>query len=196
MTLSILIPAAGSSARMRGTDKLLQPIDNEPILRRIARIALTVTPDVIVTLRDPDLDRRTALHGLPVEILTVPDAASGMAASLRAGAFQTQTDALMILPADMPDLTAADLQTMAAAQAQTPGTILRATDASGTPGHPVILPAALYSELAELQGDQGAREILTRHKVQMIPLPGTHATTDLDTPEDWAAYRRSKASAS
>ena len=196
MTLTILIPAAGSSSRMRGADKLLELINNEPLLRRIAHAALTVTPDVIVTLRVNDPDRSTALQGLPVRILTVPDAASGMAASLRAGALHAKTDALMILPADMPDLTAADLQTMAAAQAQTPGTILRATDASGTPGHPVILPAALYSELAELQGDQGAREILTRHKVHLIPLPGTHATTDLDTPEDWAAYRRSKASAS
>ena len=38
----------------------------------------------------------------------IPDAASGMAASLRAGVIHTHTDAMMILPADMPDLTATD----------------------------------------------------------------------------------------
>ena len=78
MTLTILIPAAGSSSRMLGADKLLENVGNEPILRRVVSIALAVTPDVIVTLRDPDPDRRTALHGLPVQILTIPDAASGM----------------------------------------------------------------------------------------------------------------------
>lgn len=191
MTLTIIIPAAGSSSRMRGTDKLLELVQGEPILCRQARLALTASPLVIVTVRAQDPDRRAALDGLQITLLPVPDAATGMAASLRRGVALVKTAGLLILPADMPDLTAADLRTMAEAFAATPNHILRATDAAGTPGHPVILPAAHYPEIAQLSGDQGARAILTRHKdlIRLIQLPESHATTDLDTPEDWALWR-------
>jgi molybdenum cofactor cytidylyltransferase len=42
-----------------------------------------------------------------------------------------------------------------------------------------------------LTGDTGAREVLKRHsdRVHLVPLKGDRALTDLDTPEDWAAWR-------
>jgi CTP:molybdopterin cytidylyltransferase MocA len=42
-----------------------------------------------------------------------------------------------------------------------------------------------------LQGDDGGRAIMIAHRDQthLVPLPGDHATRDLDTPEDWAAWR-------
>ena len=192
MSLTILIPAAGSATRMRGGDKLLEMLGDEPMLRRQARIALEVCADVIVTLRDPDPLRRACLHGLDVTALPVPDAAEGMAASLRLGA-QTAKAALMILPADMPEITAADLQSLIAAFDQSH--ILRASDAAGTPGHPVIFPADLLAELAQLHGDAGARAVLARHRdrIRLIALPDQHATLDLDTPEAWSAWRTAQA---
>ena len=187
--LTILIPAAGASSRMRGTDKLLELVNGQPLLRRQAAIALSQTPNVVVTLRDPDPTRRAALHGLPVTILSVKDATTGMSASFRAAAAITQT-ALMILPADMPDLTTADLALLIAAFDQTPDQILRGS-AGDTPGHPVILPISLIPELTILTGDGGARSLLARHKdkIRLIALPDHHALTDLDTPEDWACWR-------
>lgn len=186
--LTILIPAAGSATRMRGGDKLLELAHGQPMLRHQALRALGVTDHVMITLRDPDPARAAVLHGLNVTQIPVPDAASGMSASLRRAA-HIQT-ALMILPADMPDLTTADLAALIAAHAQTPDVILRATSDRGQPGHPVILPAHLVPELANLQGDEGARSLLQRHETRLLALPGTHATTDLDTPEDWAAWRQ------
>ena len=40
------------------------------------------------------------------------------------------------------------------------------------------------------RGDEGGRSVLARQKdrVRQVPLPGTMATLDLDTPEDWAAF--------
>ena len=188
MTLTLLIPAAGSATRMRGGDKLLQQVDDEPMLRRQARIARQVCARVIVTLRDPDPARLACLDGLDVTTLPVPDAAEGMAASLRAGATRAQ-GALMILPGDMPDITEADLQILIENFDQR--SILRATGADGTPGHPVIFPADLVVELTALHGDEGARAVLQRHRdrVRLIALPDQHATLDLDTPEAWAAWR-------
>jgi CTP:molybdopterin cytidylyltransferase MocA len=187
--LTILIPAAGSASRMRGGDKLLERVHGQPMLRHQAQLALSLTPHVLITLRDPDEARAATLQGLAVTQIPVPEAATGMSASLRR-ASHIQT-ALMILPADMPELTRADLAALIAAHRQTPDVILRGASATGTPGHPVILPAHLVPDLAHLHGDEGARSLVKRHPTNLLPLPGAHATTDLDTPEDWAEWRLS-----
>lgn len=190
MSLSILIPAAGAASRMRGGDKLLELVDGEPMLRRQARLACSICDRVIVTLREDDPARRAVLAGLPAQVLLVADAAEGMAASLRAGA-AAATGALMILPGDMPEFTSEDLQKLIDATNQQPTAILRGATADGVAGHPVLFPADLRAELLALQGDEGARSVLQRHKarLRLIALPNQHALTDLDTPEAWAAWR-------
>ncbi len=185
--LTILIPAAGASSRMRGADKLLEPVEGRPLLRRQAEQALATGHTVLVSLRPEDHARRAALSDLPVTILEVPDAATGMSASLRAGA-KAVKGALMVLPGDMPELTTADLAQVIAAFALAPDHCHRG--ASGDrPGHPVIFPSQLLPKLRSLTGDEGARAVLVRHGARLVPLPQAHALTDLDTPEDWANWR-------
>lgn len=175
---------------MRGGDKLLEWVEDMPLLRRQARIARAVCPAVIVTLRPDDTARRQVLAGLDLALVTVPDAAEGMAASIRAGA-AVATGAVMILPADMPELDVDDLAHLIAAFDQTPDAILRGATAAAEPGHPVIFPADLRADLLGLRRDTGARHILQREaaRVRLIALPDQHALTDLDTPEDWATWR-------
>ena len=195
MSLTILIPAAGTASRMRGADKLLEDVDGEPMLRRQARLARGLCPQVIVTLRQDDPARRKALEGLDITVLPVAEAAEGMAASIRAGvALAKGACGLMILPADMPDLEADDLRAVLRAFMAAPSAILRATSASGEPGHPVMFPADLFADLARIKGDEGARAILKQHRSRLrtIPLSGQRATTDLDTPEDWAIWRAAR----
>ncbi len=190
---AIVLPAAGASRRMRGLDKLLQPVQGQAILRLVAQRALQVTPLVAVTLRADDTHRQIALAGLPVTQLQIPDAHEGMAASLRAGARWVQmvdAHALMILLPDMPDITADDMRDLIAAQAQNPQHPLRASTADNCPGHPVILPKALFSELLHLHGDDGAKAVLKQNPPYLYPLPDQRAVLDLDSPEDWAAWRK------
>ncbi|MFN5826754.1 MAG: nucleotidyltransferase family protein, partial [Rhodobacterales bacterium] len=61
----------------------------------------------------------------------------------------------------------------------------------GTPGHPVLFPVWALADLAALTGDSGARDLLQtyRNRTELVALPARHAVTDLDTPEDWAAWR-------
>jgi len=192
--LTIVIPAAGASSRMRGTDKLLTLIDGVALLRRTAVLALTAHPSVMITLRDPDTARHQVVQDLALQIVTIPDATSGLSASLRGAAAQA-VGRLMILPADMPDLTAQDLTLMIQASNAAPDALMRATAEDGTLGHPVIFPADLRAAFATLSGDQGARPILQAHAARLhtIALPGHHALTDLDTPEAWAAWTQSRA---
>lgn len=190
MTLTILIPAAGASSRMRGGDKLLEDVGGVPMLRRQAQMARAVCAQVVVTLRAEDAARVQVLAGLDVTVLQLGDAGEGMAASIRAGA-RVAAAGLMILPADMPDLQAEDLRALIAAFDQAPAVIWRGATADGRPGHPVIFPADLRGALQQLQGDSGARGVLQQeaHRVRLIALPDHRALTDLDTPEAWAAWR-------
>lgn len=188
----ILILAAGSSSRMRGVDKLMEPIAGQPLIAHLAQVALATGCPVTVALPAGGGPREVALRGLPLTGLRVPRPEDGMAASLTAGLAALPRQApVMLLLGDMPELTAADLQAMLAAQTAHPGRILRAMGQDGTPGHPVLFPPWTRPDLAGLTGDQGARAVLARHAAEItpVPLPGSHATTDLDTPEDWARWR-------
>lgn len=191
----ILILAAGAASRMRGADKLLEAIDGTPQLRRITEAALATGQPVTIAL-PPDRPARAAcLVGLPAAQITVADAGEGMGASLRAGARALpEGDPVLVVLADLPEITTADLMGLLAQWSAHPDRIARGMGADGTPGHPVGFPADLRDALLHLTGDQGAREILQRHKGRLlpIPLPDQHATTDLDTPEDWADWRAAR----
>jgi molybdenum cofactor cytidylyltransferase len=192
--IAIVIPAAGASRRMRGIDKLLEPVAGVPLLRRSASRATTVSDCVIVTLPDHQSPRAAVLRDLDITLVEVPDAAEGMAASLRqaCGHLPGTITGVMILPADMPDLTETDLRQVCAAFDASDGqAIVQAAAADGTPGHPVIFPSDLFPAFATLSGDAGARSILkaNAHRIARVALPGQNALTDLDTPEAWAAWR-------
>ncbi|RRH74797.1 nucleotidyltransferase family protein [Falsigemmobacter faecalis] len=192
--LLILLPAAGSSSRMGPSrDKLTEDLDGEPLLRNRARLALATGLPVLVTLPPDRPARLDALSGLAVDVVFPEGVRDGMSASLRAGAAEAAGRglALMVLPADMPELTLPDLQRLLAAFVADPSRIHRGASADLRPGHPVILPADLLPEALRLTGDQGAKPLLQAHpaRITLHPLPGTHALTDLDTPEAWEAWR-------
>ncbi len=191
MTAAILLLAAGASRRMRGADKLLQPVAGEALLRRQARAALATGVPVAVTLPPGAAGRRGALEGLSLRRVEVADAAEGMGASIRAGvaALPAEASGVLILPGDLPEIEAGDLAVMLARHAQAPGVVLRAAAQDGRPGHPVVFPARLLPALRRLSGDAGARLVLAGEAVVAVALPGERATTDLDTPEAWAEWR-------
>jgi CTP:molybdopterin cytidylyltransferase MocA len=176
---------------MRGGDKLMEEVEGEPLLRHAARAALATGCEVIVALRPDRAEREAALEGLPVRKVQVADAGQGMSASLRAAvAAAPEMAPLAVLLADMPEIRTEDLTALIAAFAdQGADTVVRAASEDGLPGQPVIFPARLRPDLLALTGDAGGRDILRRETVLLIPLPGRRALTDLDTPEDFAAWR-------
>lgn len=189
----ILILAAGASSRMAPRDKLLEEIDGEPLLRLVARRAVETGAPVIVVLPPDRPLRARALAGLALTTALAGDAARGMTASLRAGiaALPPDCPGVMVLPADLPGPTSADLARLLALFAADPRAILRATAEDGREGHPALFPADLFPALAGLSGDEGGRSVLqaNRDRLRLVPLPGDRAVLDLDTPEDWAAFR-------
>ena len=185
--LSILILAAGASSRM-GVDKLLLPLRGRPLLRHVADVALSCGLPVTVVLPAPPGPRAAVLERLCLMQVT---GGAGMGDSLSAGVGALPEDhAVLVMLADMPDIGPADLMLLTAAHRDDPQAILRASNATGDPGHPVLFPADLRPALLSLRGDTGARAVIAAHpeRLRPVPLPGNRALCDWDTPEDRARW--------
>lgn len=195
--LPILILAAGASSRMGGRDKLLEPVaDAVPLLAERVRMAVATGQEVLVALpsRRQSPRRWHCLKNTGATGVEIGNICAGLSASL-AGmlrALPARAEGALILPADMPDITHDDL--IAILNAFEDGLVVRGSSATGKPGHPVLFPRGWFARLQELSGDTGARDLLrAAENIRLVPLPGRHALTDLDTGEDWAKWRASKA---
>ncbi len=200
--VAAIVLAAGAARRMRGPDKLLEPVGGQPVLRVVAQAACASRADEVVAVLPPGAQaRRTALAGLDVRLVEAPDWAEGMAASLRAGlaAVLERADAVVVLLADMPEVRAGDIDRLIAAFDPVEGReAARAVTTGGVPGHPVLFGRRFFEGLAALTGDRGAREVLRDAADFLVEVPtsGEAAVVDLDTPEEWARWRETSGQAS
>ena len=107
MRIASIVLAAGSSLRMGPRNKLLEPVCGEPMVRRVAAIALRsgAEPGVVVTGHEAT-EVGEALQGLGVTVILNPDYADGLSASLRTGlsALPAGIDSALILLGDMPEV--------------------------------------------------------------------------------------------
>lgn len=184
---AIVVLAAGRSSRMRGRDKLLELVDGEPLIRVAARAARAAAEEVLVVL-PPASPRAAHLDGLDVRIVE-----AGMptttAASIADGIRRVRSDAAMLHLADMPEIGAAELTAMADAWVSSQADVLRAVTEDGRHGHPIVFARRHFAALLAGTGDGDASARLSRPVLELVPLPGRVAKLDLDTPEDWAAWR-------
>ena len=174
---------------MRGSDKLLEKIDGVALLRRQALRAAEMGADLCVVF-PPSSPRADALNGILHSEIIVET--TGLGDSLAAAFAQIDGyDAALVLLPDMPDIETADMIALFATyrdDARRP--IIRAS-AGFKAGNPVLLPDWTFDHCRALSGDTGARDIIksNANRTRLVPLAGNRATLDLDTPEDWAAYR-------
>lgn len=195
--IAILILAAGQSARMRGADKLGELIDGVPLLRVQALRALATGAPVFVALPSKLHARNAYLDGLDVRPIYVSGADQGIGVTLRESvASLPPCDGFLIHLADLIDVETADfLALIAACETQPDHDVWRGTTQTGKPGHPIVFASHLRRAFADMAGDHGGGAVLKDPHLRIchVPLPDDHALRDLDTPEDWAAWRANKA---
>jgi molybdenum cofactor cytidylyltransferase len=179
-----LILAAGGGRRF-GATKQLAPLRGRPLLS-YAVAAMTEALERVIVVLGHDADAiRAQLDFGGAEIVVAEDWASGQAASLRCGLQAAgETDAVAITLGDQPFITPAVIR---AALDQLPGHDAVRALYDGQPGHPVVLGPAVLAAAGELQGDQGARELLARFNVRRWDASGLADATDVDTPEELQA---------
>jgi molybdenum cofactor cytidylyltransferase len=181
--------AAGRASRMgEAGHKLLAEFDGMPLVRRVAERAIAALggPLVAVTgYRAPEVS--SALEGLSLAIVENRDYASGMASSLKTGLASPPLAAVagvMVLLADMPGLSQADIGALADAFRKAEGRAIVRAVAGGKRGNPVILPRTTFGDLMQLEGDVGARHVIETCGLPIIDVEiGQAAHVDVDTPQ-------------
>ncbi|KXG87834.1 nucleotidyltransferase family protein [Agrobacterium bohemicum] len=194
MTVAIILLAAGMSSRTGkdGFHKLLAEFDGVPLLRRMVTAAVdSEAISVTVVLGHGHAEQRNILSGIEVQMVVNPDFALGMASSIGVGFVATEAqdaDGIMVMLADMPDITTEHLDRMIKAfQDAGAISIVRAVS-DGKPGNPVILPRSLRDAVLEVQGDVGARHLIKSSTLPVINIEiGRAAELDVDTLEEVAA---------
>lgn len=182
--LAGLLLAAGGSSRF-GSPKALARFRGGTLIEHAVRLLRQrCGAGILVVSGEADQLLRNAL-GAEVPVVRNPDWAAGMAASLACGIRHLPpADAALVMPCDLPAVTPEDLRRLAAAWQAAPDQVAAAAW-EGHLGPPAIFPRDRWPELLVLQGDQGARGLLTTEpRLTAVPMPS--AALDVDTPEDLA----------
>jgi molybdenum cofactor cytidylyltransferase len=190
ISVAIVLLAAGRASRMGegGPHKLLAEFSGVPLVRRSAERALASGAGSVIAVTGYRQEEITAaLSGLDIGLAHNSDYASGMAGSLITGFSAPQprrADGILVILADMPQVTAEDLKLLIAAFREAGGQAIVRAVSQGKRGNPVILPQSLHDDVMLLEGDVGARHIIESSGLAVIDVDiGDAAHLDVDTPE-------------
>ncbi|MFN3415842.1 MAG: NTP transferase domain-containing protein [Caldimonas sp.] len=184
----VIVLAAGAGSRFEGPGhKLTQALGPTTVLgATLQQVLASSLRLVVVTTRD----LRDMVKGWVAtqDVVVVPSGSDGagehlgMGYSIAAGV-RARGDAAgwLVMPGDMPLVRPTTLRAVAAALAGHP---VAYAQFQGQRGHPVAFSAELYSELAVLDGDQGARRILARYPAAAVEVDDPGVLVDIDTRED------------
>jgi molybdenum cofactor cytidylyltransferase len=182
--VAAIILAAGTSSRFGAANKLLAEWRGQAMLRTVAEVALAteLEPVIVVTGHEAE-DVRAALAGLEVAFVHNPNHPQGQATSLQAGirAVPPACEGAMILLGDMPRVSASDINQLLDVFAGPASIIVPVHE--GQRGNPVIIGRQHFSSLLELEGDEGARSLLSGDRVTRVEMETDAVLQDFDTPE-------------
>ena len=189
MKVGALILAAGLGRRMGGPSKLTADLHGKAVLAHVVdTVAAAGLGPPLVVLGDRAKEVSAAIGDRPARFVVATDYADGLSASLRAGiaALPTEWDAVLIMLGDMPVVTPATLQALAAVASPD---VVALPEWQGERGNPVLWGRAHFPALAALTGDRGARGLLDTLAVTSVAADSDGIFADVDTPEALAAIR-------
>jgi CTP:molybdopterin cytidylyltransferase MocA len=184
----IAILAAGQGRRFGG-EKLDTVVGGRPLGRYALDSALALggaKPVLIVAQQVPAFARIAAEQGL-ADLLINTQASEGIATSVAlaaASAASAHSQALLLLLADMPLVSAETLRRLVASVA--PGHPSATRHVDGKPGIPACFPSDYFPALQQLQGDKGAAMLLRGTGAAFLIEVDASELEDVDTAEDLA----------
>lgn len=186
-----LILAAGESSRM-GTDKAL-----------LAYRGRTFLETIVATLRQAGIERAAVVLGhhaeeirravnLPgLEVVVNRDYARGQTSSLQAGLRRLESpdlEAVLLCPVDHPAVFAATLRTLVESfRESSPAAVIPTYQ--GRRGHPALLARPLFGELLRLGAEEGASQVVRRHRAaaRFVEVNDPGILLDVDDRETYRA---------
>jgi molybdenum cofactor cytidylyltransferase len=188
-----IVLASGFSSRFGSANKLLQPVNGDPIVRRAvcAYLDAGLAPVVVVTGYE-ELEVRAALTDLTIGFVSNPDYRQGLSRALSAGvrALPPRADAAVIGVGDQPFLTGEVIRQLVARYRSQRTCGVVATYA-GQAGNPALFDRILFPELLAVVGDQGGRPVIARHAADfsIVDMPDGVLGWDIDSADDYSRVR-------
>jgi molybdenum cofactor cytidylyltransferase len=187
--LSLIVLAAGKSNRMQGKNKLLEKIDEKPMIRRVVENALSsMVDEVIVVVGWEAAKVMTVLADLPCRYVENKDYEIGQSSSVRAGMREVSigAEAVLILPGDVARIDAHSINKVVETYHRTQSPIVVASY-QGKSGHPILFSKELFGEIQGVdEATFGLKSVTTKHDgdIRQAETGSENVLRDVDTPED------------
>jgi len=178
--LAAIVLAAGSSTRFGG-NKLSATFRGEPLLAHAIRAARAAPVDEVLVVTRPGQPVGAWDGDPPVRVVTIES--DELSQSLKAGiAAAGAVDGAFVFLGDMP-LVPVEIAARLAGRLGEHYAVLPRH--AGRPGHPVLLSARAFADVAALEGDEGAGKLLrVRKDVAFEDWPDERIHLDVDRAAD------------
>jgi molybdenum cofactor cytidylyltransferase len=194
LRVGAVLLAGGASRRFGVDNKLLAPVDGQPMITRVAREIVAAGVDEIVVVTGAEHEGYVpALAGLPVRIVPNSKWDGGIGGSIAAGvrALATDLDGAFIVPGDLPNLSADVFRRLIDVLAEhSASSAIVPVTANGEQRNPVLWPKVLLPRLAQLTGAKGGKSLLdTLGEARVdVAFNDERLFADIDTTDDYARF--------
>ncbi len=190
--ISVLVLAAGKSARMKRPKQLL-PIENSTLLGIALQHALASTATSVFCVLGANAEEiEKSIKQPSVRIIKNKHWEDGLSSSIESGVSfilktAPTTSAVLIQLADQPLVDADYINEMINTGEQHPEKIV-ASNYGAFYGVPALFPKHYFEELLKLKGDTGAKVFLNNSNTSVIGLVSAEKLKDIDTPQQYTQF--------
>lgn len=190
LPLAAMVLAAGRGSRMGG-GKMLAPVAGRPMIAHAVDLArAAVSSPVIVVSGHEGAKTRQILGNRDIVHVDNDAVDLGLSHSLRLGLQRVPDGAagVIVLLGDMPAVAPGTIEALCHEAALDPSCKAIVPTFEGKRGNPVLLMRRIFSAVLALEGDKGARGLLTGQGIIELPVADPGILLDIDTPEERNAY--------
>ena len=192
-----IVLAGGQSRRMGVVNKLLVKVDGKAMVRHAVDTVRAAGADPVIVVTGHEAERvRDALADADVTFVHNDDYAEGLSTSLRTGiaAVPDSCDGAVVALGDMPRLRADHVARLMGAFSVAEGHAICVPTWQGKRGNPVLWARRFFGEIAEVDGDVGAKHLIGAYAefVHEVEMPDSGVLIDVDSPEALADMVRPK----
>ncbi|WP_235298534.1 nucleotidyltransferase family protein [Portibacter marinus] len=188
--ISGILLAAGNSKRMGEENKLLLPINGQPLFVNLVKALEQSQLDELVVVLGHDYKVMMDLcKSSRLKLAVNGNHLDGQTTSIKVGMqlLNPSTNAVMICLCDMPLIDHKHLDAMI--DSYQDDTILRPMNGN-KPGNPTIFPGSLFQAIMECEDMNGCQSVIKANTAKLV----TYETQDpayfkdIDTPEEYAKF--------
>lgn len=192
----VVILAAGASTRL-GEPKQQLLFQGQTLLQRAVQTALASGCAPVALVLGANYEKLLPeLDDYPVAVVKNPEWQEGMSSSIRTGlrALLQQEpilSACIFMVCDQPYVDAPVLKKLVEAKQEGQSGIV-ASVYKDTFGTPVLFGQVYFPELLALQGQEGAKKVILKHRADVTDVAFPAGAIDIDTAADYAALLQSE----